>query len=66
MNQSSKVQMARADKWLATGRKKELAVESQEVVRIKTRAPDGRSVIETTMRTMPVVVMKPRMHLGVA
>ena len=44
----------------------ELAVESQEVVRIETRASDGRNVIETTMRTVPVVVMKPGMHLIVA
>ena len=41
-------------------------MESQEVVPIEARAADGRSMVETTMRTMPVVVMKPRGELIVA
>jgi hypothetical protein len=36
-----------------------LAVESQEVVPIKTGAADRRSMVKTTMRTVPVVVVKP-------
>ena len=36
-----------------------LAVESQEVVAIETRAADRWSMVEATMRTVPVVVVKP-------
>jgi hypothetical protein len=36
-----------------------LTVESQEVVPIKTRAADRRSVVKATMRPVPVVVVKP-------
>ena len=43
-----------------------LTVESQEVVPIKTGAADRRSMIETTMRAMPVVVVKPRLKLGIS
>src|SRR5258708_38386558 len=35
-----------------------LTVESQEVVLFKTRATDGRSMVETTMGAVPVVVMR--------
>jgi hypothetical protein len=37
----------------------DLAVESQEVVPIKAGASDGRSMVEATMRAVPVVVVKP-------
>jgi len=40
-------------------------VESQQVVPIKTSAADGDSTVETTMRPMPVVVMKPGKELGI-
>src|SRR6185437_301786 len=36
-----------------------LAVESQEVVPIEARAADRWSMVEATMRTVPVVVVKP-------
>src|SRR6185312_8926816 len=36
-----------------------LAVESQEVVPIEARASDRWSMVEATMRTVPVVVVKP-------
>lgn len=36
-----------------------LAVESQEVVPIKAGAADRRSMVEATMRAVPVVVVKP-------
>jgi len=40
-------------------REERLAVESQEVVPVQARAADRWSMVETTMRTMPVVVAKP-------
>src|SRR5213595_1495933 len=48
--------------WLRGG----LAVESQEVVLFKTRAADRWSMVETTMRSMPVVVVKPGQKLSQA
>lgn len=43
-----------------------LAVESQEVVAVQARATDRRSMVETTMRPMPVVVVKPGLELVIA
>jgi hypothetical protein len=43
-----------------------LAVESQEVVAVQARAADRRSMVETTMRPVPVVVVKPRLELVIA
>ena len=43
-----------------------LAVESQEVVPFKTGAADRWSMVEATMRAVPVVVVKPRKKLVVA
>ena len=43
-----------------------LTGESQEVVPIEARAADRWSMVETTMRTMPVVVMKPGEHVVIA
>ena len=41
-------------------------MESQEVVLFKTRAADRWSMVETTMRPMPVVVVKPGQKLSQA
>jgi len=41
-------------------------VESQEVVAVQARATDRRSMVETTMRPVPVVVVKPRLELVIA
>ena len=41
-------------------------MESQEVVAVQARAADRWSMVETTMRTMPVVVMKPGLKLVIA
>ena len=41
-------------------------MESQQVVLIKTSATDGSSTVETTMRAVPVVVVKPVGELSVA
>ena len=38
-------------------------MESQQVVPLLARAADGWRVFEASMRTMPVVVMKPGGHL---
>src|SRR6267142_6321076 len=43
-----------------------LAVESQEVVPFKTRAADRWSMVEATMRPVPVVVVQPGKKLVVA
>ena len=43
-----------------------LAVESQEVVPDQARAADRWSMVETTMRAMPVVVVKPGLELIIA
>src|SRR5882724_3138327 len=43
-----------------------LTVESQEVVRFKTRAADRWSMVEATMRPVPVVIVKPGKKLVVA
>ena len=41
-------------------------MESQEVVAIQARAADRWSMVETTMRTMPVVMVKPGLELVIA
>jgi hypothetical protein len=41
-------------------------VESQEVVAVQARAADRRSMVETTMRPVPVVVVKPGLELVIA
>jgi hypothetical protein len=43
-----------------------LAVESQEVVPVEARAADRWSMVEATMRTLPVVVVKPGKKILVA
>ena len=43
---------------------KDLGVVAQEVVPIQTSPADGRSVIETSMRPVPVVLVQPGGKLG--
>src|SRR3989454_12671302 len=49
--------LPRAQDWI-------LGVVAQEVVPIQTSRADGRSVIETSMRAVPVVLVQPGGNLG--